>query len=168
MTSWVRSAVTQNQWATQWLKIASVPAGETLFRCHFGFTFQGVSSTMQNQTALAEDYIAFGVVCQLSTVGSTPPNPETTPDDVNPPTGRWLWWGIANMRPMTFGGLYSDVTNWATSETFENLSTRGEAFANTTSPNTLDVYLSWSPWTTSAWAARGTVTGSCWSSVLYY
>lgn len=167
MGTWRRTWEAQMSWATGNMLITHVPAGKTLLRVHFGFRFGGVSSTLQSQAALAEDFMAIGVVTQLSTHGSTPPNALTAQNDAASPTERWIWWATASMHARTFGAQFSDSTNWSTSEVFENVSTKGQVLANTVSPNTLDVYLSWAPWVTSAWAARGQVFGSAWASALY-
>jgi hypothetical protein len=166
-TTWRRIWAAQLTWDVGHSLIANIPSGQTLLRTHFGFTFTGASSTQQNMAALAEDFLVFSVVTQSSTRGSTPPNPRSSGADVNPPLERYLWWGTANMRPMTFGSLGQDITNWSTSAAYDNLSTKGEVLANVPSGDTLDLYLSWAPWATSAWQARGDVVGTAWAAALY-
>lgn len=116
--------------------------------------------------ALAQDFMGVGVVTQASTTGATAPNAISAADDANPPLERWLWWATTSMRPLTMGSEHPDIMMWGTDVTAVLDDTKGMAKANVLSPATLNVYLTWSPWTTAAWTARGDVAITCWASAL--
>jgi hypothetical protein len=146
--------------------ITSLNPGQTLSRVHFGVRFQGVTSNEQNFQALAEDFLAVGLVTISSVTGSTPPNALTGRADANPPLERWLWWGTATMRPDVMGSEHPDVMAWSTGLEIENLQSKGQVKANVPAGQLLHVFVTWAPWTTAGWQVRGNVTGNAWASAL--
>lgn len=165
-TLWSRVWATEQAWDVGNIPIAILNPGETLARVHFGFRFTGVTSNEQDMRALADDFLAFGVVTQNSATGPTPPNALTQALDQNPPLERWVWWGTTQMRPAVYGSEHPDVVIWCTDMTAIVGDTQGQVKANITAGQQVTAYLTWAPWTTTGWKVRGNVTGQMWASSL--
>jgi hypothetical protein len=165
--TWQRDWLTEQSWATgQWL-CGAIPNGATLTRVLFGYKWIGITSNDASFQLLADDFLAVGLVTQSSAHGSTAPNALGNANNANPPLERWLHWSTVGMTPIVMGSEHPDVMVWSTDVSRETLETEGEVVANVGAGNTLDLYLSWSPWITTGWAANGTVRGKAWASVFY-
>lgn len=165
-TQWFRGWGTEVHWATGHVLMASLPSAHTVERIHFGIRWQGITSNVNNFENLSQDFIAFGVVTQASFNGPTPPNALTHAEDVNPPMERWLWWGTAHMQPLVFGSAHPDITIWGTDATALVVDSQGRVKANVAAGQTLDVYITWAPWSTTEWADAGPLVGQYWYSLL--
>lgn len=165
-TLWSRVWATEEPWDVGSLPIASLSPGQTLARVHFGARWFGVTSSEQSMQTLADDFMAVGVVSQTSAHGSTPPNALTGAIDAAPPLERWLWWATTQMRPITIGPEHPDISMWGTDVTSIIDDTKGQVKANVPAGQSLDVYISWAPWSSSIWKTRGNVTGQMWASAL--
>lgn len=166
-TEWIRGWGKADSWATGNQLIASISPGDTLARVHFGWRATGVTSNEQESQALAEDFMAVGIVTQTSAHGSTPPNALTNANDANPPLERWLWWATTAMRPAIMGSLTPDIMCWSTDITTVIDDTKGMVKANVPAGQTLGLYLTWAPWTTAGWQVRGDVAMNWWFSALF-
>ena len=146
--------------------IASLNPGNTLARVHFGLSFTGVTSNEQNLSALMEDFMAFGIVTISSATGATPPNALTAATDANPPLERWLYWATMRMRPVVMGNDHPDVMTWSADVEFDNADTRGQVKANVPAGDVLHLFLTWAPWSSTAWQTAGPVQGQAWASAV--
>lgn len=146
--------------------MAILNPGQTLMRVHFGIRFTGVTTNEQNYAALLDDFLAFGVCTVSSATGGTAPDALTAATDHAPPLERWLYWGTLQMRPLVMGTDHPDVMVWGTEATFNDADSKSMVRANVGTGNTLQVFLTWSPWTTTAWHVGGPVQGQAWSSCL--
>lgn len=165
-TLWSRVWATNLQWDVGQVLLAVLNPGQTIVRCHFGFRWSGFTSTEQDLSALMEDFMAAGIVTVASTSGSTAPNALTGADDQNPPLERWLWWGTTQLQPRTWDAMSPGVSTWSTDITQLIGDSQGQVKANVAAGQTLNVYASYAPWSSTHWAARGEVQGSLWSSCL--
>lgn len=165
-TFWERVWATEQAWSVGQFEMAVLNPGQTLARVHFGVRFTGVTSNEQNYIALLNDFMAFGVVTQSSATGPTAPNALTHGQDANPPLERWLYWATLQMRPIFMGNDHPDVMVWGAEATFNDSDSKGQVKANVSAGHTLQVFLSFAPWTTTAWEVAGPVAGQVWSSCL--
>jgi hypothetical protein len=165
--TWGRGWATEQAWAVGQFKVESIPNGHTLARVHFGYRWVGITSNDASYETLADDFLAVGVVTQNSSRGSTAPNALSQAQDVNAPLERWLHWATVGMRPRVMGSEHPDTMLWETDVSRETLDSKGQVIASVGAGNTLDVYISWAPWSTTAWATQGTARGQMWASVLY-
>lgn len=165
-TLWSRVWGTNFGWSTGKLVLASAAPAQTIARVHFGIRFTGITSTEDDFNRLSEDFMAVGVVCQDSARGTTPPNALTGALDVNPPLERWLWWSTIAMRPVVMDTNSPGVMVWASDATVSLGDARTQVKANLPAGHTLDLYLSWAPWVTTAWGTSRVVQGSAWASTL--
>lgn len=165
-TLWSRVWGTEQAWATGHLLLAQLAPGQTLARVHFGARWTGVTSNEQEMQTLADDFMALGIVSVTSAHSGAIPNALTAATDAAPPLERWLWWATTQMRPTILGSEHPDVTVWCTDVTVLSEGSQGMVKANIAAGQTLGIYLSWSPWTSTIWGARGNVTGQMWASSL--
>jgi hypothetical protein len=165
-TLWSRVWGTGFGWSTGKLVLASASPGQTIARVHFGVRWTGITASEDDFNRLAEDFMAVGVVSQDSGLGSTPPDALTGADDFAPPLQRWLWWGTLNMTPTVIDAQSPGVMVWTSSATVELGDGRTQVKANVAAGHTLDLYLSWRPWVTTAWGTGRVVQGSAWASTL--
>lgn len=75
-----------------WFWQIAIPSGSTLRRVRFSWGFAGFTEVTADLHATAQNILLAGIVTTIGDGSEVPPAPYTTPDDVDPPTLRWLWW----------------------------------------------------------------------------
>ena len=165
-TLWSRTWATEQPWGVGQVLMAVLNPGQTLARVHFGVRFTGVTSNETNYAGLLNDFMAFGVCTVSSASGTLAPNALTGATDANPPLERWLYWATMQMRPLTTGSDHPDVMVWGAEAGVDALDSKGQVRADVGAGHTLQVFLSFAPWTTTGWALAGPVQGQAWGSCL--
>ncbi|HEX8838224.1 MAG TPA: hypothetical protein VF748_14880 [Candidatus Acidoferrum sp.] len=118
-----------------------------MLRVLFGLRADGfwTNSGTAGQTDLLasmSNQIAFGIVTTIGPGSETPPSPMAHPNDVAPPTQRWLFRAEMSMRLTSFSGASSTYT-LTTGDQWEKNETEGQVLATGfAAPNHLNVWLS--------------------------
>lgn len=75
-----------------WWWICAIPSGATYRRVRFAWGFAGFTEVTTDLHATASKMQIGGICTTIGNGTETPPHPAVTPNDVAPPTQRWLWW----------------------------------------------------------------------------
>lgn len=109
MATWLRNWGTLNFASALQGSLGSISAGHVLHRIHAGVQ---LTVRIPNETdPIIPLGIAWGVGIYITNASTgSQIQPLVTPDDVDPPTERWLWWTIMSPRPLPcaadgYGGL---------------------------------------------------------------
>ncbi|MBA0087589.1 MAG: hypothetical protein HRJ53_21600 [Acidobacteria bacterium Pan2503] len=80
------------QYNQGWFLQAQVPSGSTLRRIRWSWGFIATTDTTEDIGNIANNLLVAGLVTTIGNGTEFPPTPITFPNDIAPPTQRWLWW----------------------------------------------------------------------------
>jgi hypothetical protein len=92
--TWYRSQFSGPFYDVGWWWLCAIPNGSTYRRVRFAWGFAGFTEVTADLYATAAKLQTAGLVTTIGNGTETPPHPYTTPNDVDPPTQRWLWWEV--------------------------------------------------------------------------
>lgn len=149
---------------TFWL--AAIPSGSTVRRIRFGWGLQGFTEVTTDLHAVSVNPVFAGVVTTIGDGTEAVPSPLTTPDDVSPPTQRWLWWEIRQPRCASLDAA-GNVASWTDSggQEVTDVQTMVKA-TGIPGGDTLNVWFSWNA-VFGGWDTTGQQQIFAWSSLLY-
>lgn len=90
--TWVRSHFRSQFYNEGWILLGQIPNGQKYVRIRWSWGFAGFTNVTTDLAATARNIQTAGLVTTIGTGAETPPHPIDTPNDVAPPTQRWLWW----------------------------------------------------------------------------
>jgi hypothetical protein len=90
--NWFRSVNHASFYDQGWWWLCAIPAGSTYRRVRFAWGFSGFTEVTADLHATAASILNAGLVTTIGNGSETPPHPFSTPNDVAPPTERWIWW----------------------------------------------------------------------------
>lgn len=108
---WLRTANQSANYNQGWFTLANVSSGSTVRRIRFGWGFDGFTASTTDLHVLTQNPLFSGIVTTIGDGSEVPPLPLTHPEDVAPPTERWLWWEIRQPRASSVDGT-ADVVSW--------------------------------------------------------
>ena len=87
--------------------------GQAIRRVHFGWTANAVGNGYADLFATVNEQILAGLVTTVGDGDEFPPDPLFQPENIAPPTERWLWWEARAMRIDAFPQV--DTGAWSCS-----------------------------------------------------
>lgn len=143
-----------------------MPSGGTVRRIRFGWGLQGFTEVTTDLHAVSVNPVFAGVVTTIGDGTEAVPSPLTTPDDVSPPTQRWLWWEIRQPRCGSIDAA-GNVVSWTDSGGQEVTDVQTQVKATgIPAGDTLNVWFSWNS-VFGGWDTTGQQQIFAWSSLLY-
>lgn len=140
--TWTRTVQAGLNWDHGNTLLANVPAGSTLLRTRFAWGFVGTTSSLVSIVTVASNPEVLGICSVVG--GTTPPDPRTSPGDVNPPQERWLWWEARAPAVKAYSSDGSTVI-WEASAPQEPVDTKGMVTGGAAGGPGTDIYASWLP-----------------------
>jgi hypothetical protein len=126
--SWVRNGFATPWGAHTWGIVDSLGAGLTIRRIRFRWGLFGTVPIPGDLGAMAFNFATLGFVTTVGDGTETPPNPQTAPDDADPPTQRWLYWEQRAPIVTAVSGS-AGVATYRDSGSTEETSTQGQVLA---------------------------------------
>jgi hypothetical protein len=164
--TWHRTANQSVHYDVGWWWLSAIPAGSTLRRVRFGWGFQGFTPVTTDLAAVVVNPMFAGIVTTIGNGSEVPPSPLSTPDDVAPPTQRWLWWEIRQPVAQSLDS-YGDLVSWRDNGPQETTDVQVNVKATgIPGGDTLNVWFSYAG-TFGNWDAAGNVQIYYWASVLH-
>lgn len=146
--------------------LAAIPSGSTVRRVRFGWGMQGFTQVTTDLHAVTVNPVFAGIVTTIGDGTETAPSPLTNPDDVAPPTQRWLWWEMRQPRAVSVDGT-SNIVSWTDSGGQEVTDVQTQVKATgIPGGDTLNVWFSWDA-VFGGWDTTGELQIFAWSSLLY-
>jgi hypothetical protein len=163
---WYRTANQSEFYNVGWWWLAAIPSGSTLRRVRFGWGFQAFSEVTTDLHVISQNPMFAGVVTTIGNGSETPPNPLTTPNDVAPPTQRWLWWEIRQPKAVAVDAA-GGVVSWNDGGSSEPTDINTQVLATgIPGGDTLNVWFSYAG-TYGSWDSSGSSQIFYWASLLY-
>lgn len=164
--TWHRTANQSQNYNVGWWWLAAIPAGSTVRRIRFGWGWQGFTEVTTDLHGITVNPLFAGVVTTIGNGSEVPPNPLTTPQDVAPPTQRWLWWEI-RQPAVTAIDAAGGTVSWRDSGAQEETDVQTQVLATgIPGGDTLNVWFSWAS-VFGNWDSSGSVQIYNWTSLLY-
>ena len=163
---WHRTANQSANYNQGWYWLAAIPAGSTVRRVRFGWGFSGFTKETTDLHVVTQNPVFAGIVTTIGDGTEFPPLPLTNPDDIAPPTQRWLWWEIRQPTAVSLdsGG---DLVAWRDSGAQEVTDVQTQVLATGIGAGqTLNVWFAWQS-VFGNWDGTGQVQLFYWSSLLY-
>jgi len=127
---------------------------------------QGFTEVTTNLAQVVVNPVFAGLVTTIGDGTEAVPGPLTNPDDIAPPTQRWLWWEIRQPRAIAIDAA-GGVVSWTDSGGQEVTDVQTQVLATgIPGGDTLNVWFSWQS-VFGNWDASGEVQVFQWSSLLY-
>lgn len=143
----------------------AIPAGSTYRRVRFSWGFAGWTPSIVDIQPMCELQAVMSLVTTIGNGSETPPNPATTPADVDPPTQRFLWY---ESRTAVVTAIDNDagLITYRDSGPQEIVDTRAQVLATgIPAGDTLNLWASWG--TGGTWDASGNMAFWLATAVLY-
>jgi hypothetical protein len=143
-TNWRRVYVTSTDWlgGTWW--ITAIPAGQTILRIRFSWTFYLDSPVVTDMQNIAFNVMNWGLVTTIGNGTEAVPDANTGTADPAPPTRRWLWWET-RQAVVTAISEQAGVISWRDSGPQDRQDARGQVLATgIPGGDTLNLWASWS------------------------
>lgn len=94
-----------------WWWLCAIPSGSTYRRVRFSWGFSGFTTTTTDLWGVTQALQVAGLCTVIGNGSEVPPSPYTTPNDVDPPTQRWVWRETRQPVAMSIDGA-SDTVSW--------------------------------------------------------
>lgn len=145
---------------------AAIPAGSTYRRVRWSWGFAGDTSSVADISATHANVVAAGLVTTIGNGTEVPPFALGAPNDVAPPTQRWVWW--EQRQPVvTAVDQASGVITWRDSQPQEPPDVKVPVLATgIPGGDTLNLWFTWQSYA-GAWDVSGSVFLYVATSVLY-
>jgi hypothetical protein len=143
MGTWRRQSSWSTSIQTGYVWLDAIPAGGVYLRNRFRWGFYGDSPITVDMQAYARALVSFGLVTTIGNGTEIPPSPVTTPNDVAPPTQRWIYW---ETRAPVVSAIdqAAGVIAWKDSGSTAETDTKGQVLATgLPSGDTLNLWASW-------------------------
>jgi hypothetical protein len=126
--SWVRGAF-NTTWGTHtWGLVDSLGSGITIRRIRFRWGLFGTIPVPGDMGAMASNFATLGFVTTVGDGTEVPPNPQTSPEDADPPLERWLYWETRAPIVTAVSGS-AGVVAYRDSGSTEETSSKGQVLA---------------------------------------
>ena len=89
--NWYRSLNQTNLYDRGWWWLCAIASGSTYRRVRFSWGFAGFTARTTDLWATAQNIVVAGICTTVGNGTEVPPSPFATPNDVDPPTQRWIW-----------------------------------------------------------------------------
>ena len=163
--SWVRTVRAVESYEFGSVLLGRLSNGQTYVRIHFQWGMYGDTATTVDMDAVASNLQVMGLVTTFGNGTETPPNPISTPNDVDPPTQRWLWWETRAPVPRAMDQS-AGIVMWTDSPPPEPTDIKAQVLATgVPGGDELDLWASWA--SGGAWDNTGSAHVWVSASVLY-
>lgn len=163
---WYRLGANAQFYDVGWFWQVAIPSGSTLRRVRWSWGFSGFTASTSDLGATAKNLMVAGLVTTIGDGTETPPHPLDTPEDVAPPTQRWLWWEVRQPVALSVDGT-SDTVSWRDSGPQEAPDVKSQVLATgIPSGDSLNLWFSYQS-SGGAWDSTGAITVWVSTSVLY-
>lgn len=163
---WYRSGFKTSVYDVGSVWIMGLGNGDLYKRIRWSWGFAGFTEVTTDLHAVAENVLSAGLVTTIGNGTETPPAAYTNPNDVAPPTERWLWWEQRQPVPTAIDAAAGTV-GWRDSGAQEVPDVRTQVLATgLTGGNTLNLWFSYQA-QDGAWDTSGAVEIWVATSVLY-
>lgn len=155
-TLWHRVASENNNYAGGAVWLDAIAAGSTYRRVRWSWGFSGITNVTTDLALVTANFLVAGLVTTIGNGTETVPQPVSTPNDVLPPTQRWLWWEARQPVAHAVDGA-SDVVSWRDSGPQEIVDVKSQVLATgIPAGDSLNLWFSWQGWI-GAWDSSGQV-----------
>lgn len=163
---WFRSLKAADPYDVGWLWMCAIASGSTYRRVRWSWGFTGTTADTTDMHSVSSNLQVAGLVTTIGNGTETPPVPLTTPNDVAPPTQRWVWW--ETRQPIAVAVDHSaGVISWRDSGPQEIPDVQVPVLATgIPGGDTLNLWFSWQS-TNGAWDGSGSQRIWVSTSVLY-
>ena len=146
--------------------LASIPNGWTYKRIRWSWGFAGFTNVTTDLAAQVTNIGMAGLVTTIGDGTETAPRPISTPNDVAPPTQRWLWWEARQAIAVSVDGT-SDTVSWRDSGPQEIPDVRTQVLAvGAGAGEFLNLWFTWQSFF-GAWDSSGEMSMWAAASILY-
>lgn len=147
--------------------MCAIPSGSTYRRVRWSWGFSGDTADTVDMSLIRSNFLVMGLVTTIGNGGEAVPTPVSTPNDVAPPTQRWLWW--EPRQPVaTAVDHAAGVITWRDSGVQEIPDVKVNVLATgIPAGDTLNLWASWQA-ETSSWDPSGAADVWVGTSVLYH
>jgi hypothetical protein len=149
-----------------WWWLCAIPNGSTYRRVRWSWGFSGFTEVTTDLYATASKMQLGGLVTTIGDGSETPPVPYSDPNDIDPPTQRWIWWEARQPIAMSIDAAGGTVS-WRDSGPQEPIDTKVNVLATgIPGGQTLNLWFSYQA-QDGAWDASGQQEIYVAASVLY-
>ncbi|MDE3076022.1 MAG: hypothetical protein KGJ86_11390 [Chloroflexota bacterium] len=163
--AWVRTINLSNNFEQDGCLLGRLNNGQTYVRVHLRWGAYGDTTDRIDIQGIADNLITFGLVTTIGDTTEPVPPPRTFPNDIDPPTQRWIYWETRQMLPIQVSPDAGVIT-WKDSGSTEPTDTKGQVLATGLGGgDTLNLWATWqAPF---PWDPSGTAQVWLGASVLY-
>lgn len=163
--SWVRTTGVVTDYEVGQTLLGRLSNGQSYVRIRFRWGFYGDSASTADMAAIAANLQVFGICTQFGDGTETATNPRTTPDNLDSPTQRWLYYeGRAPIPRAIDSG--AGIAVWTDSGSTELTDVQTQVLATgVPSGEALDLWATWAA--AGAWDSTGSAQVWLQASVLY-
>ncbi len=163
---WHRTANQSSSYDNGTFWLAAIPNGSTVRRIRFGWSFSGFTEFTTDLHAVTVNPLFAGLVTTIGNGTESVPGPLTNPDDIAPPTQRWLWWEVRQPTPVSIDEAGNTVA-WRDNGGQEVTDVQTQVLATgIPGGDTLNVWFSWES-VFGNWDSTGVQQLLQWASLLY-
>lgn len=165
-TFWQRSWFSDQFWQRGWQLIGSLTPGQTAARIRFGWGFTGITRVEESFLRLSLQNFIMGVATTIGNQTEEPPSPRVHPEDIDPPSQRWLYWAGCGIQMVTIEPT-ATYAYWKSTDPQEPQGTKGMVTTRGVfipDGQFLNIWATWEAF--EDWPSSGWANVWWWSSVL--